>query len=48
MISGRLPDGKNIMARARQESMEYKRFYDVDISGKVHWFFHSINYNFRH
>ena len=39
VISGRLPDGKNIMARARQESIEFKKAYDVDISGKVIFFY---------
>jgi hypothetical protein len=35
VIGGRVPDGKNIVNRARLEANQFKGNYGVDISGQV-------------
>jgi len=35
VIGGRIPDGKNIVHRARQEAQSYKQNYGIDMSGSV-------------
>jgi len=35
VIGGRIPDGKNIVNRARSEAQGYKQNYEIEISGSV-------------
>lgn len=35
MYTGKIPDGRNILTRARSESSEYTKSFDIEITGKV-------------
>ena len=36
VVGGRIPDGKNVMQRARDEAFQYKQNYAINIPGSVH------------
>ena len=35
VLGGKIPDGRNIMSRARYESSEYEKTYAIPITGNV-------------
>jgi hypothetical protein len=35
VVGGRIPDGKNVMNRTRQEAQQYKQNYGIAIPGNV-------------
>lgn len=35
VLGGRVPDGRNVMTRARQESSEYLKQFSIPITGKI-------------
>jgi len=35
VISGRAPDGRNIVHRARQEAEQYHQYYGIDVGGNI-------------